>query len=85
MTAMNLVKITEQAATSISTLRSETAKKIHEFIYHDLSRRNKPMDAYTDTYRIKADFFCCTYLATGIYFEREKNGTVIIAGVAAKN
>ena len=85
MTAMNLVKITEQAAAGISTLQTETGKKLHEFIYHELSRRNKPMDEYEDTYRIKSDFFCCTHLTTAIYFEREKNGTVIIAKVVSKS
>lgn len=81
---MNLVKITEQAQKDILILKSDFKKKIHAFIYRDLSRRNRPMDEYPDTYRIKADFFCSTVHETAVYFEREKNGTVIIARIIRK-
>ena len=83
MTAMNLVSFTEQSKSDLKTLHPapKQGKEIADFIFKTLSRRNKPMDEYEDTYRIQADFFCCIYLNTGIYFEREKNGTVIISRI----
>lgn len=84
MSAMNLVSITEQASREMFVLKSELKKKIHNYIYKDLSRRNRPMDEYKDTYRIKADFFCAVVHSVSIYFEREKNGSVIIARIIKK-
>lgn len=84
MSAMNLVTITEQAMKDMFILKQDIKNKVHEFIFHELSRRNKPMDEYKDTYRIKADFFCCNVHSTAVYFEREKNNTVIIARIIKK-
>ncbi len=84
MSAMNLVMITDQAGLDLAALHNQLKKQVHEFIYDELSRRNRPMDEYEDTYRVKADFFCCVIHSTAIYFEREKNNTVIIARIINK-
>ncbi len=84
MTAMSLIRITDPAKNAITVMQKETQKKVIDFIYRDLSRRTRPMDEYQDTYRIKADFFCCNLNALKIYFEREHNGVLIIDRVIDK-
>ena len=81
---MNLIRITDPAKNVISVMQREMQKKVIDFIYKDLSRRNRPMDEYEDTYRIEADFFCCNFHMLRIYFEREYGGTLIIDRVIDK-
>ena len=84
MTAMKLIIITDDAKNDMKLLSTDKRKKIHEFIYHSLSRRTKPMDEYDDTYRVKANFFRCIIDSISIHFEREPRGKFIIARVTEK-
>ncbi|HDT14933.1 MAG TPA: hypothetical protein ENN55_01860 [Firmicutes bacterium] len=84
MSAMKLIEITDAAKNDMRLLPSGQLKKVHEFIYHKLSRRTKPMDEYEDTYRVKANFFKCNIESLSIYFEKEPRGKLIIARITAK-
>ena len=81
MTAMKLILITHDDKNDIRLMNKKKAQLIYDFIFKILSRRTKPMDTYADTYRVKANFFCCMYDSYYIHFERESSGRFIIARI----